>query len=85
MKSAISGLRPFLVPALTLACACAHAQVGISPRFDADYTLLPQDARPGGGVLVHDYGAFALWRLDNVRSKGKSLPHRNRRIDLPSC
>ncbi|TDR48832.1 subtilase family protein [Tahibacter aquaticus] len=58
--------RLFLAASLALA-GPAYAQVGVSPHFDADYALLKKDASsPGeqGMSLVHDYGAFALWRVD---------------------
>ena len=82
MTKTLSRRRAFLAPALTLACACAHAQVGISPRFDADYALLPHGAQPGAAALVHDYGAFALWRVESAKRDG--TPRMDRRIDLPS-
>jgi hypothetical protein len=72
--------RRLLASALALACACAQAQVGVSPQFDTDYVLLPDGARADGGTLVHDYGAFALWRVGATGRKARA----ERRIDLPS-
>lgn len=58
--------RLFLAASLALA-GPAFAQVGVSPQFDADYALLKKGAVARGEqgmTLVHDYGAFALWRID---------------------
>ncbi|MDC8011082.1 S8 family serine peptidase [Tahibacter soli] len=54
--------RLFLASMLALAAPATMAQIGVSPQFDADYALLPKGTR--GDTLVHDYGPFALWRID---------------------
>ena len=67
MKKTFPRTRLFLASTLALAAPYALAQTGISPQFDSDYALLPKDALArgaAGATLVHDYGVFALWRVD---------------------
>src|SRR5687767_216418 len=64
---AVRATRPLCV-AITTALLCASAGASAAPVAPADqYLVLPSatySQREAGRELVHDYGAFELWRMD---------------------
>lgn len=81
-----------LATALALYGAGAIAASGLSPNVGADHVVLPPGiytSDADGRTLVHDYGAFQLWRINPAhRAELRAVAPRSMRlqrgqVDLP--
>ena len=91
--------RPFAPCRLSFATALvlygsqALAHSAYSPHAAEEHVVLPPGIYAGaqqGATLVHDYGAFQLWRVDAARraelsATAPQFASRNRAIDLPAA